>query len=102
MELCSHNTRSRILFYLGARGKRIRCPGANSGRFLVSHGPPKAGWVNKTLGPTIVVPLLRACHSIFDGSASRRRFGMLVAYLSSCKGKKHLFQQPRNQKRKGK
>lgn len=71
---CSHNTCSRILFYLDVGGgKRIRCPGASSGRFLVTHGPPKAVRVNKTLVPTTVVPLLRACRMIFDGLASLPR-----------------------------
>ena len=46
-------------------GNRIRCPGANSARFPVTHRPPKAVPVNKTLVPTIAVPLLSACHSIF-------------------------------------
>lgn len=67
-ESCSHNTCSRILFYLDVGGKRIRCPGATSARFLVTHRPPKAVSVNKTLVPTIAVPLLSACHSIFIGS----------------------------------
>lgn len=67
-ESCSHNTCSRILFYLDVGGKRIRCPGAASARFLVTHRPPKAVPVNKTLVPTIAVPLLSACHSIFIGS----------------------------------
>lgn len=85
-ESCSRNTCSRILFYLDAGGKRIRCPGATSGRFLVTHGPPKAVRVNKTLVPTIADLLLPPCHSIFVRPGTYREIYQKQFKPSQCPG----------------